>query len=62
MIQGDSGIELMNLAARIDQPSLFWLDGHYSAEETAKGDKETPVIEELQHILDGPGQRSCPYY
>lgn len=54
LIWGDSGTELMSLTARLNQPTLFWLDGHYSAEETAKGDQETPVIGELQHILDAP--------
>lgn len=52
LIQGDSGIELRNLIDRIDQPALFWLDGHYSAGGTAKGDKDTPIYEELAHIFD----------
>jgi hypothetical protein len=54
LIQGDSGIELKSLISKIDRPTLFWLDGHYSAGETAKGDKETPIFEELQHIFDMP--------
>ncbi|ABW67904.1 class I SAM-dependent methyltransferase [Desulfosudis oleivorans] len=52
LIQGDSGTELGNLMATIDKPALFWLDGHYSAGETAKGEKETPVFEELGHIFN----------
>jgi hypothetical protein len=51
IIHGDSGIVLENLVERIDKPALFWLDGHYSAGETAKGDKDTPIFEELNHIL-----------
>jgi hypothetical protein len=54
LIQGDSGIELRNLLSKINQPTLFWLDGHYSAGETAQGDKDTPIFEELQHIFDKP--------
>lgn len=54
LIHGDSGVELRNLISKIDQPALFWLDGHYSDGVTAKGDKDTPIYEELHHILDAP--------
>lgn len=52
LIHGDSGIELKNVINRLDQPALFWLDGHYSGGDTAIGDKETPILEELDHILN----------
>ena len=52
LICGDSGLELMNLMSKIDKPTLFWLDGHYSAGVTAKGEKDTPIYEELNHILN----------
>jgi hypothetical protein len=54
IIQGDSGVELEALMSRIDQPALFWLDGHYSAGETARGEKDTPIFEELKHIYSAP--------
>ncbi len=54
LIQGDSGIELGNVMKKISQPALFWLDGHYSAGITAKGAKDTPIYEELNHILTAP--------
>jgi hypothetical protein len=54
IIHGDSGVELMNLMNKIDKPTLFWLDGHYSAGVTAKGNKDTPIYEELGHILNAP--------
>ncbi len=54
IIQGDSGVELEALMGRIDQPALFWLDGHYSAGETARGEKDTPIFEELKHIFSAP--------
>jgi hypothetical protein len=57
VIQGDSGIELKNLMARINRPTLFWLDGHYSGGETALGKNQTPVYEELEHILLAPDLR-----
>jgi hypothetical protein len=54
LICGDSAIELLNITEHLNQPALFWLDGHYSAGETVKGDKNTPIYEELSHILSGP--------
>jgi len=51
LIHGDSGIELGNVMKRINQPALFWLDGHYSGNQTAKGHKDTPIYEELEHIF-----------
>lgn len=52
IIHGDSGIELGKLLARIEQPALFWLDGHHSGRETARGEKNTPIYEELTHIFN----------
>lgn len=51
LIHGDSASELGNIASRIDQPALFWLDGHFSGGDTAIGHKATPIREELGHIL-----------
>lgn len=51
LIHGDSGLELKKLVRRLDEPALFWLDGHYSAGVTARGEKDTPIIEELDTIL-----------
>ena len=52
IVNGDSGIELGKIIDSLDQPALFWLDGHYSAGETARGDKDTPIYEELTHIFN----------
>lgn len=52
LIQGDSGIEMEQVMKKIDQPTLFWLDGHYSGGRTGKGEKETPIYKELDHILN----------
>lgn len=51
LIQGDSGRQLASLVPRLDRPALFWLDGHYSAGITAKGDQDTPILDELRHIV-----------
>jgi predicted O-methyltransferase YrrM len=54
LIQGDSGKELGRLIPKLNQATLFWLDGHYSAGITARGDKDTPILEELEQILNAP--------
>lgn len=51
LLQGDSGVRLKEVVASLDEPALFWLDGHYSAGITAKADKNTPVLEELKTIF-----------
>ena len=53
LLQGDSGNVLTTLAPTIDTPALFWLDGHYSSGETAKGDLNTPIMKELDAVLGG---------
>ena len=54
IIQGDSGIVLKDILKKITQPAVFWLDGHYSSGDTAKGEKDCPIIEELNHIFSSP--------
>ena len=54
IIHGDSGEILPGILGDIKQPCLFWLDGHYSGGITAKGETDTPVVEELEHILSHP--------
>ena len=49
---GDSGKVLPNIRSEINEPASFWLDGHYSAGITAKGDKECPIYEELNAIFN----------
>jgi hypothetical protein len=48
---GDSGDVLPGILAGLHAPALFWLDGHYSAGVTAKGERETPILKELEHIF-----------
>lgn len=49
--QGDSGQILPQIIHEINEPALFWLDWHYSAGITAKGEKDCPIYEELEAIL-----------
>ncbi len=51
ILQGDSGKVLPHVLSEINEPAIFWLDGHYSAGITAKGDKECPIFEELDAIF-----------
>ena len=52
LLLGDSGILLPDVLNHIKFRCLFWLDGHYSAGVTAKGDVNTPIIKELNSILE----------
>src|SRR5829696_283483 len=51
IVQGDSGRLLGDHIKTINEPCLFWLDGHYSGGITAKGTLITPIKNELTHIL-----------
>jgi len=62
IVNGDSAVELRKIMGKIDTSATIWLDGHYSSEffegekymVTGKGEKITPVFEELQQINDHP--------
>jgi hypothetical protein len=54
IVQGDSGKLLGERLANINEPCLFWLDGHYSGGITARGTLETPIKNELAAILSHP--------
>lgn len=54
LLQGDSAIVLGEVLLRINQSCLFWLDAHYSGEDTACGVHETPILAELDGILAHP--------
>ena len=52
IIHGDSVDILPEILLKIDEPCLFWLDGHYSGGFTAKGKKDTPILQEVMSILN----------
>ncbi len=54
VLQGDSARVLSTVLARLTEPALFWLDGHYSGPGTARGSRDTPILEELDAILAHP--------
>jgi hypothetical protein len=60
ILQGDSGQVLPRVLETLTGPALFWLDGHYSGDfqsrsrglvRTARGELQTPVVQELASIL-----------
>lgn len=53
-LQGDSGIVLGKIIDKLNEPSILWLDGHYSGGITEKGESETPIMKELQSIFSSP--------
>lgn len=55
ILQGDSGIVLSKIMSEISEPAIFQLDGHYSSGITAKGDKDCPIVEELNAIFENKG-------
>ena len=56
VIMGDSSEKLPKILSKIDNPCLFWLDAHYSGENTSKTNVETPISKELQCILNHPNK------
>jgi len=54
ILQGDSGKLLPEQVRQLHAPALFWLDGHYSGDNTGKGELDTPVSAELEAIMDSP--------
>jgi hypothetical protein len=57
IIEGDSSKVLKQIMPKLDKPTLFWLDGHYSGCVTAKGDVECPILDELDAVFSGAPQR-----
>lgn len=51
ILLGDSAELLPDVLSKVTKPCLFWLDAHKSGGITAKGKKETPIMEELINIF-----------
>jgi len=51
VILGNSYKRLQEILPKINEPSIFWLDAHYSGGITSKSDGLTPIKKELKTIL-----------
>jgi hypothetical protein len=54
IIQGDSGEELMQILSKINEKTIFWLDGHYSEGflYSKRYNLDTPVVKEITTIFE----------
>lgn len=50
VLQGNSPAVLSDILKNENRRILFWLDAHYSEGSTAKGESNTPIIDELKAI------------
>jgi len=54
-LEGDSSVLLKTkVLPEINEPTIFWLDGHYSSTGTARGEVDSPIFYELTQILQHP--------
>ena len=51
LVLGDSSKVLKDVFENRSNNIVFWLDGHYSGPGTALGDKQCPILEELDTIF-----------
>ncbi len=54
---GDSSYEIKNVCDKIDNNTIFFLDGHWSCGDTGKGEKDIPLIEEVESIFKNLKQK-----
>jgi hypothetical protein len=50
VLHGTSEALFGGLCAQLSGNASFWLDGHYSAENTYQGACDTPIRDELKHV------------
>jgi len=56
---GNSGDVLPHLLEALNEPCLFWLDGHASGQDTAQPDELTPILRELKAVVAHPIKQHC---
>ena len=54
IVHGDCAKKLPEILAGMQEPAVFWLDGHYSGGETGKGEIEDPILISLNQIAAHP--------
>jgi hypothetical protein len=54
LLLGDSAAVLPRVLEQIHHPALFWLDGHFMGENTARGNEDSPIRAELTALLGHP--------
>ena len=55
---GDSITMLKVAIEKLEGPTIFFLDGHFSSGFTGKGQKDCPLLEELKDIFEGFGEEA----
>lgn len=51
---GDSRLELQKIVPALQGPAMFWLDGHWSGENTYGSGDECPLLKEIRVIAESP--------
>ena len=54
VLHGSSSTFLPRVLNQINEPTLFWLDAHYSGGTTGRGELYTPIKQELVKIFEHP--------
>ena len=54
VLNGQSGLLISEVLRDVETPCLLWLDAHCSGGNTAKGDLDTPIVQELNCVLQHP--------
>jgi hypothetical protein len=54
IVHGDCVREMPVILSQIQEPAVFWLDGHYSGGETGLGEVEDPILISLDQIAVHP--------
>lgn len=50
VLEGDSSKILKKVLDNVNESVTFWLDGHWSYGDTARGDEDSPLLKELEII------------